>query len=77
MQCEGLLHPLSAAELTGDDLDLIRISVEPEQILTVWLGSRVTTDIGFDLQLSGDALPGVAAIERLLQDRAIIPGAEP
>jgi bifunctional enzyme CysN/CysC len=71
----GVILLVTASELTQEDLDLIRITVEPEQILTVWLGSRITTDIGFDLQLAGDLAAGVGEAERLLEDRGIIPSA--
>jgi len=71
----GVILLVTAAELTQEDLDLIRITVEPEQILTVWLGSRVSTDLGFDLQLAGDVASGLVEVEHLLQQRGIIPEA--
>jgi bifunctional enzyme CysN/CysC len=71
----GVILLVTAAELTQEDLDLIRITVEPEQILTVWLGSRISTDLGFDLQLAGDVAAGLIEVEQLLRDRGIIPEA--
>jgi bifunctional enzyme CysN/CysC len=71
----GVILVVTAAELTQEDLDLIRVTVDPERIETVWLGSEATTDIDFDLLIENpDDLAAVGRIEGLLQSRGIIPG---
>ena len=65
---------MTAVELTQQDLELIKTTVDPERIETVWVGDTVTTDIVCDLQI-GDEESGVEAVDRmkaLLQDKGII-----
>ncbi len=70
----GVILIVTAAELTQEDLDLIRTTVDSERIETVWIGHNVTTDINHDLFLSGDMgqEEGVDRIKRLLQDKGVI-----
>ena len=71
----GVILVVTAAELTQEDLDLIRVTVDPERIETVWLGPEATTDIDFDLLIENpDDLAAVGRIEGLLRSRGIIPG---
>jgi len=73
----GVILLVTAAELTQEDLDLIGIMVDPEQIETVWLGRRVTTDLAFDLQVeAADPEAGSLQVEARLRTRGFIP-AEP
>jgi bifunctional enzyme CysN/CysC len=70
----GVILVVTAAELTQEDLDLIRVTVDPERIETVWLGPEATTDIDFDLLIENpDDLAAVGRIEGLLLSRGIIP----
>jgi bifunctional enzyme CysN/CysC len=70
----GVILVVTAAELTQEDLELIRVTVDPERIETVWLGPEATTDIDFDLQIEDpDAAEAVGRIEGLLRSRGIIP----
>lgn len=67
----GAILIVSAAELSQEDLEVIKTAVDPERIEVVWVGDHVTTDIAYDLIL-GDAEPasdGVDRIKRLLQDK--------
>jgi bifunctional enzyme CysN/CysC len=57
----GTILIVTAAELAREDLDLITTSVNPEQIVTVWLGEDVTTDVHCELSLRADD----EAVERL------------
>ena len=69
----GIILVVAAAELTQDDLEVIKTAVQPDWIETVWAGDTVTTDIAIDLQLPGGAIP--EAVDRLkahLQDKGII-----
>jgi bifunctional enzyme CysN/CysC len=69
----GIILIVAAAELTQDDLEVIKTAVQPDWIETVWAGDTITTDLACDLHLSGGAVP--EAVDRLkahLQDRGII-----
>ena len=70
----GAILVVTAVELSQSDLELIKTTVNPQQIETVWLGDRVTTDLEFDLHIpeftSEDEVS--AQIKGLLQDRGII-----
>jgi len=70
----GAILVVTAVELTQSDLELIKTTVNPQQIETVWLGDRVTTDLEFDLHIpefTSEAEVS-AQIKGLLQDRGII-----
>ncbi len=69
----GIILVVAAAELTQDDLEVIKTAVEPDWIETVWAGDTVTTDLSVDLQLPGGAIH--EAVDRLkahLQDKGVI-----
>ncbi|MGE0554496.1 MAG: GTP-binding protein [Gemmatimonadales bacterium] len=67
----GAILVVSAAELSQDDLEVIKTSVDPERIEVVWVGETVTTDIAYDLIVADDESPteGVVRIKGLLHDR--------
>ena len=70
----GAILIVTAVELTQDDLEIIRTTINPWQIETIWIGDRVTTDIKYNLhipQFKGEAKVA-ARIKALLQDRGII-----
>lgn len=60
----GVLLLVTASELTGADLDLIRTGVPPDRILTAWLGDRTADALPVDLHLS-EAEAGASGVERL------------
>ncbi|CAN5821768.1 GTP-binding protein [soil metagenome] len=69
----GIILVVAAAELTQDDLEVIKTAVQPDWIETVWAGDNITTDLACDLQLPGGAVP--EAVDRLkahLQDKGVI-----
>lgn len=69
----GIILVVAAAELTQDDLEVIKTAVQPDWIETIWAGETITTDLSVDLQLPGGAVP--EAVDRLkahLQDKGII-----
>jgi bifunctional enzyme CysN/CysC len=70
----GVLLIVSAAEVTQDDLEVIKTTVEPERIETIWVGDEVTTDVACDLVLSEREreLDGVERVKRLLQEKGVI-----
>ncbi|HEX3236568.1 MAG TPA: GTP-binding protein [Gemmatimonadales bacterium] len=69
----GIILVVAAAELTQDDLEVIKTAVDPDWIETIWTGDTVTTDLTCDLHLPGGAVP--EAVDRLkahLQDKGVI-----
>jgi bifunctional enzyme CysN/CysC len=69
----GIILVVAAAELTQDDLEVIKTAVQPDWIETIWAGDNITTDLAVDLHLPGGAVP--EAVDRLkahLQDKGII-----
>jgi bifunctional enzyme CysN/CysC len=69
----GIILVVAAAELTQDDLEVIKTAVQPDWIETVWAGDTITTDLVCDLPLPGGAVP--EAVDRLkahLQDKGVI-----
>jgi bifunctional enzyme CysN/CysC len=69
----GIILVVAAAELTQEDLEVIKTAVQPDWIETIWAGDTITTDLACDLQLPGGAVP--EAVDRLkahLQDEGII-----
>ncbi|HEU4953651.1 MAG TPA: GTP-binding protein [Gemmatimonadales bacterium] len=69
----GIILVVAAAELTQDDLEVIKTAVQPDWIETIWAGDTITTDLSVDLHLPGGAVP--EAVDRLkahLQEKGII-----
>ncbi len=69
----GIILVVAAAELTQDDLEVIKTAVQPDWIETIWAGDSITTDLSIDLHLPGGAVP--EAVDRLkahLQEKGII-----
>ena len=70
----GVILVVTAQELTQEDLDLMRTTIEPDRIDVVWVGDHMSTDVNVDVHLGDDVPTGkaVEAIERRLQDRGVI-----
>jgi bifunctional enzyme CysN/CysC len=69
----GIILVVAAAELTQDDLEVIKTAVQPELIETIWAGETITTDLACDLHLPGGATPeSVDQLKAHLQDKGII-----
>ena len=70
----GVLMVVSAAELQSDDLEVVRLSVPPERILTVWIGAAGAGAAAHDL-LVPDSTPesvAVHAMAAMLRARGVI-----
>lgn len=48
----GIILIVTATDLTQDDLELIKASVDPKKIETIWIGDETTTDIAYDLKIA-------------------------
>ena len=69
----GVILIVTAAELTQDDLEILKTSVHPERIETIWVGETITTDIAYDLHLSHEhEFEAVDLIKHELQDKGVI-----
>ncbi|MFW5689599.1 MAG: adenylyl-sulfate kinase, partial [Spirochaetota bacterium] len=60
----GSILIVTAVEMTRGDLDLIKVPVNPDSIVTVWVGAEITTDIDVSVHI---AAPGDQddAVERV------------
>jgi len=70
----GIILLVTAAELTQDDLEIMKTTVSPDKIETVWVGENVTTDIAYDFRLPqpDNVLESVDVLKSYLQDKGII-----
>ncbi len=70
----GVILVVTAAELTQEELQLIRTSVGADRIETVWVGENVTTDLAYDVLLSEheSVEEQVARLKDHLQEAGII-----
>jgi bifunctional enzyme CysN/CysC len=69
----GIILVVAAAELTQEDLEVIKTAVQPDLIETVWAGDIITTDLVCDLHLPREAIPeSVDRLKAHLQDKGVI-----
>ena len=71
----GMILIMTAVELTQEDLKIFNTIINPNQIETVWMGDKITTDITYDIQLLGDeenVERSVVQLKRMLQDHGVI-----
>lgn len=70
----GIILIVSGVELMQEDLDLVRVPVNPDSILTVWVGERITTDITVDAHITNptDTEGAVEHIKSLLRRNGAI-----
>ena len=69
----GIILIVAAAELTQDDLEIIKTAVQPDWIETIWAGETITTDLSYDLHLpEGATTESVDQLKAHLQDKGII-----
>ena len=50
----GMILIITAIELTEHDIELIKTITNPPELITVWTGEEITTDIDCDLSFSGN-----------------------
>jgi bifunctional enzyme CysN/CysC len=69
----GVILIVTAAEVTQDDLEVVKTTVEPDRIETIWVGDAVTTDLICDLVVNDrEREADVDRVKRLLQDKGVI-----
>lgn len=72
----GVILIVTAIELTQEDLELIKTTIHPDKIETIWVGKRVTTDIMYDLKIPTieDPEAAIQEIIAMLQGKGIVLG---
>jgi bifunctional enzyme CysN/CysC len=70
----GALLIVTAQELSQEDLEVVKTSVDPDRIELVWVGDEVTTDVAYDLILGDQEAEsdGVERIKQRLQDKGVL-----
>jgi bifunctional enzyme CysN/CysC len=70
----GIILIVTGVELTQSDLDLIRVPVNPDSIITVWVGEKRTTDIQVDVHITSteDVASAVEQIRSVLRRDGVI-----
>jgi bifunctional enzyme CysN/CysC len=69
----GIILIVAAAELTQEDLEVIKTAVQSDLIETVWAGDNITTDVSYDLHLPrGVISESVDRLKAHMQDKGII-----
>ena len=70
----GVILIVTAAELRQQDIEVIRTSVDPDRIETIWVGDHVTTDLEASVILSVSPHPDgeVQRLKTVLQEKGII-----
>ncbi len=69
----GIILVVAAAELTQEDLEVIKTAVQPDWIETTWAGETITTDVSVDLHLPAGSSPeSIDQLKAHLQDKGII-----
>jgi bifunctional enzyme CysN/CysC len=69
----GMILIVAAAELTQEDLEVIKTAVQPELIETIWAGDNITTDLAYDLHLPrGIVAESVDRLKAHMQEKGII-----
>jgi bifunctional enzyme CysN/CysC len=70
----GVILVVTAAELTMEDLEIVKTTVDPDRIETIWVGEQVTTDVVADV-LVGNVDQDVERLDRItrmLEDKGMI-----
>ena len=70
----GAILLVTALELTQEDVALIKTSIDPDRIETVWVGDRRSTDLSPDLVVGDDEPPAerVERVKRRLQEKGVL-----
>jgi bifunctional enzyme CysN/CysC len=70
----GMILIVSAQELTQEELDVVRTTVDPDRIETVWVGDRGASDLSSDLTLESgeDDEQNVEKIRALLRQKGVV-----
>ena len=69
----GIILVATAANLSQDDVEVIRAAIDPDRLEIVWVGDATTTDLAHDLLVpAADAPEALEQIKQLLQDKGVL-----
>ena len=70
----GLILIITANQLKPEELQLIKLSVNPDRMNTIWVGDQVDTDIAYDHLVTAEENidDTIEAIKELLREQQII-----
>jgi bifunctional enzyme CysN/CysC len=68
----GVILVVTAANLSQEDIELVKTAVDPDRMVVVWVGDASTTDLSHDLLVRDGDVEAVEQVKRLLQERGII-----
>lgn len=70
----GVILIVTACDFQQDDLEIIKTTVNPDKIETIWVGEDVTTDLIYDVKVPRivDIEDSSEKIKQILQAKGII-----
>ncbi|MGH7657329.1 MAG: elongation factor 1-alpha C-terminal domain-related protein, partial [Gemmatimonadales bacterium] len=70
----GVILVVTAADLTQEDLEIIKTTVDPDRIETIWVGDPVTTDLVADIMVTDhdQEQDTLDRITRVMEDKGMI-----
>jgi bifunctional enzyme CysN/CysC len=74
----GLILIVTAIELTEDDLEALKTVINPDNIVTIWIGEEVIAKATYDLKISKteDLQRAVEAAKAMLHEKGLFLNAE-
>ncbi len=74
----GLILIVTAIELTQDDLEVLKTTINPDNIVTIWLGEKVIANTTYDLKISKteDMQRAVETTKAMLHEKGLFLNAE-
>jgi bifunctional enzyme CysN/CysC len=69
----GLILIVTAIELTEDDLEALKTVINPDNIVTIWLGEKAIAKATYDLKISKteDLQRAVEAAKAMLREKGL------
>jgi bifunctional enzyme CysN/CysC len=70
----GFILIVTAIGLRSEDLEIIRTAVQPDDIVTIWVGDAQATDVQFEMRVSVPTAfsVNIATVRALLENKGII-----
>jgi len=69
----GLILIVTAIELTQDDLEVLKTLINPDSIVTIWIGEKVISNTSYDLKISKieDMEEAVETVKAMLNKKGL------
>ncbi|BBM83600.1 GTP-binding protein [Candidatus Uabimicrobium amorphum] len=69
----GAILLVTAIEVWQKELEILKLLIGSDKIITVWVGDKITTDINFDIEIEVSAIDqSISKVKDYLQERHII-----